>query len=194
MDYRPNIDGVLWFAKHVWPQVRARCPKATFYIVGRRPAPAIQRLAQVPGVIVTGAVPDVRPYLNRAAVVVAPLLIARGIQNKILEAMAACRPVVASPEAIVGLPAHPREHLIEAASIEEWGSAVCRLLKDPCLQRRFGRAARKYAENQHAWERCLSAYVDVLKTTQRRAADTATWREPGSWLAHIGATMQRTSG
>ena len=88
MDYWPNVDAVTWFARDVLPTIATQRPRARFYIVGIAPTPAVQALAQDPRVVVTGRVPDVRPYLKHARVVVAPLRVARGIQNKVLEAMA----------------------------------------------------------------------------------------------------------
>ena len=99
MDYWPNVDAVSWFAKEMLPAVVAERPRARFYIVGVQPTPAVQALAQDSRVVVTGRVPDVRPYLKHARVVVAPLRVARGIQNKVLEAMAMARPVVVSAAA-----------------------------------------------------------------------------------------------
>ena len=102
MDYRPNIDAVTRFAEHILPLVRAACPAARFAIVGRAPTPAVRRLASE-AVIVTGEVPDTRIWLARATVCVAPLDLARGIQNKLLEAMAMARPIVASVAAAEGI-------------------------------------------------------------------------------------------
>ncbi|MDT3706872.1 MAG: TIGR03087 family PEP-CTERM/XrtA system glycosyltransferase [Thiobacillus sp.] len=103
MDYWPNVDAVTWFAERVFPAVRETAPDAQFTIVGSRPAEAVLALTRQPGVVVTGGVPDVRPYLAHAACVVAPLRIARGVQNKVLEAMAMARAVVASPQAAEGI-------------------------------------------------------------------------------------------
>ena len=107
MDYPPNVDAVAWFAASVLPLVRRASPDAAFCIVGASPAPGVQALAALPGVTVTGRVPDVRPYLAHAAAAVAPMRIARGIQNKVLEAMAMARPVVVTPDALEGIAAHP---------------------------------------------------------------------------------------
>src|SRR5262249_47011580 len=85
LDYRPNVEAARWFCRGVWPQLRRREPGLTLALVGRRPAPAVEALAEVPGVEVVGQVPDVRPYVARAAVAVVPLRIARGVQNKVLE-------------------------------------------------------------------------------------------------------------
>jgi sugar transferase (PEP-CTERM/EpsH1 system associated) len=103
MDYWANVDAVDWFAREVLPLIRQRCPQAHFWIVGSRPGDAVQRLAKLPGVAVTGSVPDVRPYLAHAQLVVAPLRVARGVQNKVLEALSMARPVVASSAALDGL-------------------------------------------------------------------------------------------
>jgi polysaccharide biosynthesis protein PslH len=104
MDYQANVDGVVWFCRNVWPQVRDRLPAARFYIVGQRPAAAVRALAEeFGGVIVTGRVPDVRPYLAHGDAVCAPLRVARGVQNKVLEALAMDRPVVGTTAAWEGL-------------------------------------------------------------------------------------------
>src|SRR5450830_1901821 len=103
MDYWPNIDAVQWFAHEVLPAVRQRHPQALFYIVGSRPSAQVLALAALPGVQVTGTVPDIRPYLAHASFAVAPLRIARGIQNKVLEAMAMRMPVLVSAQALEGI-------------------------------------------------------------------------------------------
>ncbi len=171
MDYRPNVEGMLWFARHVWPQVRRRHPQATLYVVGHRPTPAILRLADEPGIVVTGSVPDVRPYLARAAAVVAPLQIARGIQNKVLEAMAVGRLVVASPGAITGLKVRPGEELIQATSAEEWVRALTEALSDYDLQNQFGWRARSYVQRYHDWSAALAPLNDLLAIGRDHRAD-----------------------
>ena len=104
MDYHANVDAVRWFAHEILPAVRARVPETLFAIVGSNPTAEVDALAELPGVMVTGRVPDVRPFLAHAAVVVAPLRIARGVQNKVLEALAMSRAVVATDNAIQGIP------------------------------------------------------------------------------------------
>ncbi len=94
MDYWANVDAVVWFCKNVWPQVLAKVPNCTFYIVGGKPSVKVTKLAEIQGVIVTGRVPDVRPYVAVATLAIAPMRIARGVQNKVLEAMAMAKPVV----------------------------------------------------------------------------------------------------
>jgi len=155
MDYLPNVDAAVWFAREVWPGVRARFPAAEFRIVGRKPAPAVRELAALPGVDVVGPVPDVRPHVAGAAVVVAPLRLARGIQNKVLEALAMGRPVVAAPAALAGLRAEPGRDLLAAATPAEWVEAVGGLFADPARGRELGTAGRRFVEEHHDWERCL---------------------------------------
>jgi sugar transferase (PEP-CTERM/EpsH1 system associated) len=149
MDYWPNIDAVQWFAAEVFPQLRARFPDAFFYIVGSRPAAAVQALAQLPGVVVTGTVPDVRPYIAMAQVAVAPLRIARGIQNKVLEAMAMATPVVVSPQALEGIEAIPGTDLLLADGAHGFVTAVTALLthQDGAL----GPSARARVEHLYSW-------------------------------------------
>src|SRR5207302_49708 len=115
-----NVEGLIWFCQNVWPEVHRRLPEATFAIVGRRPTAAVKKLAHLPGVGVVGEVPDVRPYLADAAVAVAPLQIARGVQNKVLEALAMGKAVVASPQAIEGLNLQDDVHIVRATTADEW--------------------------------------------------------------------------
>ncbi len=124
MDYWPNIDAVRWFAERIFPAVRAAVPGAQFTIVGSHPAEAVLELARQPGVVVTGGVPDVRPWLAHAACAVAPLRIARGVQNKVLEAMAMARPVVASAQAAEGIRAEAGRDFTLAQGEAEFAHAV----------------------------------------------------------------------
>lgn len=103
MDYQANVDGVRWFSEQVWPQVQAAWPRARFYIVGQRPTAAVRALGDREGIRITGRVPDIRPYLAHAAVICAPLQVARGVQNKVIEALAMGRPVVGTHAAWEGL-------------------------------------------------------------------------------------------
>jgi sugar transferase (PEP-CTERM/EpsH1 system associated) len=124
MDYWPNVDAVSWFAERIFPAVRAVVPGAQFTIVGSHPGGAVQALARQPGVVVTGSVPDVRPWLAHAACAVAPLRIARGVQNKVLEAMAMARPVVASAQAVEGIRAEAARDFTLARGEAEFARAV----------------------------------------------------------------------
>jgi sugar transferase (PEP-CTERM/EpsH1 system associated) len=161
-DYRPNVDGACWFCREVWPGVRARRPEARLYLVGRRPVAAVRRLARVPGVEVVGQVPDVRPYLARALVAVVPLRIARGLQNKVLEALASGKPTIASPQALAGIAAEPSRHLLAADAPEQWREAILKLFDDAPLRRSLAAAGRQYVEEHHSWERCLEPFGRLL--------------------------------
>jgi polysaccharide biosynthesis protein PslH len=162
LDYYPNVDAALWFCREVWPSIHQRQPQATFLLVGRRPAAAVQRLADIPGVEIVGQVPDVRPYLAKAAVAVVPLRIARGLQNKVLEAMAMGKAVVASPAALPALHTQPGVHLLAASSPQEWIGAVLDLLDNKALRGQLGTAGQQYVEEHHNWERCLEPLADLV--------------------------------
>jgi glycosyltransferase involved in cell wall biosynthesis len=165
MDYAPNIDAVRWFAGEVMPLL----PEARFAIVGRKPAEAVRRLAG-PRTIVTGAVPDVRAWLAAADVVAAPLRIARGIQNKVLEAMAMARPVVASPAAFEGIEAEPGRHLLVADGAQGQSEAIAALLGDPARAGAMGRAARARMVEAYRWEARLAPLAGIVGVAPRRAA------------------------
>ena len=162
LDYRPNIDGICWFCKEVWPQIRSARPQATLAIVGRNPDPAVRRLASLPGVEVFGSVPDVRPHLAEATLAVVPLQIARGVQNKVLEAMAMGKPVIASPGAAEGLGVVDGEELLIAIDPKHWTASVCRLLADAALRRRIAEVGRQFVEQQHDWEHSLSGFSGLF--------------------------------
>jgi polysaccharide biosynthesis protein PslH len=161
MDYFPNQEGVIEFCRDVLPLVRARRPNVTFSIVGAAPPPRIQALGRLPGVTVTGSVPDVRPYVRASAVSVAPLSIARGTQNKILEAMAMGVPTVASAAAAGGVDAEPGRHLLTASGPREFADAVLRVLDSPDERGRFAEAARARVLSHHSWASSM-AKVDRL--------------------------------
>ena len=157
MDYWPNIDAVTWFAKQIFPAVRDAVPTAHFTIVGSRPGEAVTELTRLPGVSVTGSVPDVRPYLAHADCAVAPLRIARGVQNKVLEAMAMARPVVVSPQAAEGLRAEAGRDYILAQGEAAFAEAVVAQLQNPS----DASAGRHCIERYYDWSRNLVA-IDPL--------------------------------
>ena len=163
LDYKANIDGVVWFSRHVWPELHMRYPAAVFSLVGRNPSPAVSRLADQPGIRVVGGVPDVRPYLAGAAVVVAPLQVARGIQNKVLEALAAGKAVVASPQALEGIDLIVDRHACRADSPSEWIDALSKLFNDGVLRGRLGAAGRQLVETDYAWTPRMKPWEQLLK-------------------------------
>lgn len=156
MDYRPNIEAVTIFANEAMPIIRAANPEATFAIVGRNPTAAVNDLSALPGVQVTGAVDDVRSWLAAADVVVAPLRTARGIQNKVLEAMAMAKPVVASPAAAEGIEAEAGVHFYVEDGARAEAERVCALLADTAAMQRVGHAARAHVIAHYGWEQQLA--------------------------------------
>lgn len=162
MDYAPNVDAVAHFARDVLPVVRAAHPDACFHIVGRNPAPAVRALDSLPGVNVAGAVDDIRPWIASADVVVAPLRIARGIQNKVLEAMAMARPVVASVAAAEGIVATHGEHFVIAADDAAMADAITALLADPARGVAMGQAARAHMLQCYQWDAQLAPLMRWL--------------------------------
>jgi polysaccharide biosynthesis protein PslH len=163
MDYRPNIEAVSQFAHGPFTQIRARNDKAVFVIVGRNPTPAVLALRNVPNVIVTGSVDDVRSWLAAADVVVAPLCIARGIQNKVLEAMAMAKPVVVSAAAAEGINAKDGQHFIIADDDVAQANAINALLADKSLRHRLGKAARSHVVNQYGWAQQLQSMDAIMQ-------------------------------
>jgi glycosyltransferase involved in cell wall biosynthesis len=142
--------------------VRERVPDATFTICGSAPTRQVRALAKLPGVTVTGAVPDVRPYLARAGVGVIPVRIARGVQNKLLEAMAAGLPTVATTAAWAGLSAAAGRDLLVADAPAAFAADVVRLLRDPALCDGMSRAARAAVAADYRWDRALARLDEVL--------------------------------
>ncbi|MEM9421970.1 MAG: TIGR03087 family PEP-CTERM/XrtA system glycosyltransferase [Pseudomonadota bacterium] len=162
MDYPPNVEGVLWFVKNVWPVLRKKMPSLQFSIVGPKPVPAITSLDGRANITVTGKVPDVRPYLAAARLAVAPLRIARGVQNKVLEAMAMGTPVVASIGANTGMGAIPDEHLLVGDTPEEMVQAIHRILEGPDFALRLGAAASRFVRANYQWEDTLARFANNL--------------------------------
>jgi sugar transferase (PEP-CTERM/EpsH1 system associated) len=131
MDYWANVDAVCWFCQHVWPRLKQLQPELQFLIVGGKPSTAVRALAQQPGVVVTGRVEDIRPYIQQACFAVAPMLIARGIQNKVLEAMAMNKAVVCSAMAMEGINAPANANTLSADGAEAFSAACLNLLQQP---------------------------------------------------------------
>lgn len=158
MDYRPNYEGVLWFAENVWPKVRARVPHARFVVVGPRPIEAVKKLDDMShggagqGILVTGYVNDIRDALGSATVSVAPLHIARGVQNKVLEAMAAGLPVVATHAAFEGIFATAGCDLLVADEAQDFADKVVMLLGDEAQRAQLGVSGRAAVVASHSWD------------------------------------------
>jgi glycosyltransferase involved in cell wall biosynthesis len=163
MSYPPNIAAVLTFVNEVLPLVRQQYPEVRFTIVGRDPHERIRALASTPGVEVTGFVPDVRPYLAEASVVVVPMVSGSGIKNKVMEAFAMGRPVVATSLGVEGVEAEPGRDLLVADEPAAFADAVVRLITDANLAARVGAAARNLVEERYTWDACARRYDELYQ-------------------------------
>ncbi len=168
MDYLPNIDAVRYFAEEIFPLVRRKFANASFEIVGRKPTKAVLRLNEIEGVKVVGEVTDVRARLVRADVSVAPMRIARGVQNKVLEAMAVGVPVVATPAAIEGIEVQDGEEVLVARSREEFATQVIRLLTDHELRKFIMKKARNKMNQHYNWTVVGTRLENLLGTLSLR--------------------------
>ena len=174
MDYRPNEQAALWVIEHLMPRLLARYAGAMFHVVGRRPTGKLMAHHGAPGVHVWGEVADVRPFIAAADAVLAPLLIARGVQNKVLEAMAMARPVVLTPEAATGIAAEDGVHwIVSPPDPQAMAARIEALLADREASARIGAAARRFVLDHHGWEAMmapLAGLVGMEGQGQRHAA------------------------
>ena len=162
MDYFPNVDGCQWFANEILPEVRKQVPEVRFTIVGSHPTPEVEALAALPGVSVTGFVDDTRDYLRKAALSVAPLRIARGIQNKVLEALAMGLPVIGTTCATQGTGGTADGHFMVEDTREGQIAAVIQLLQDRERAATLARAGRQFVEDNYDWEVTLSVLDEIV--------------------------------
>lgn len=170
MDYWANIDAVCWFAESIFPRILETMPDARFVIVGARPAPAVRQLADCPGVTVTGAVPDIRPYLAHADGAVAPLRIARGVQNKVLEALAMARPVVATPQALEGLRRDASMQWLVGTEPPELAVLCQRMMQDPGMTD-WGKRGREFVCRHYSWSEHVDCLIRLLETAPQPMAE-----------------------
>jgi sugar transferase (PEP-CTERM/EpsH1 system associated) len=163
MQYYPNIDAVLHFAHECWPLIRSKAPRVTWAIVGRNPPSSVLKLGNIPGITVTGSVPDVRPYLAAATVAIAPLRIGSGTRLKILEALAMKKAVVSTSLGCEGLDVVPGTHLIMVDQPEAFAQCVVDLLQDQDKRAALGSAGRDFAR-AYSWQHIGDALVDAVET------------------------------
>ncbi|MDW8310416.1 MAG: glycosyltransferase [Verrucomicrobiales bacterium] len=171
MDWMPNIEAVMFFVAEVWPSLRRQFPDATFTVVGRNPPPAVRALeTSLPGVRVTGTVPDVRPWLAEAAVMVVPLRVGSGTRLKIFEAMATGIPVVSTRIGAEGLPVTDGENILLADAPSAIAAAVAALFNEPDRAARIGMAGRQLVQTRFGWETAAGVFADYCRVACARAA------------------------
>ncbi len=161
MDFRPNIDAMTWFCGDILPRIRAEFPRAALAVVGQKPAPRISALGHLPGVRITGEVPDTRPYIAGAAVYVVPLRMGSGTRLKVLEAMAMGKAIVSTPRGVEGIAVVPDRDVVIADSPETFARAVVMLLRDPERRRALGAAARRAVETSYDWRQIVPSFEQV---------------------------------
>ena len=181
LDFPPNVDAVVHFAKRIWPAVHRADKNRRLTIVGRRPTAAVRALSRAPGVSVIGDVDDVRPYIARAAAVVVPTRSGGGVKNKVLEACAMRRPVIASERALGGLSARRGIDVLSARRNSEWIPAVCKILDDSWLARSIGESGHQWVSREHRWAD-VGARMGAILRSVRSSAGT----EPGRYLSGTG--------
>ncbi len=168
MSYHANVSMALHFVNEILPAIRLRHPTVELWIVGRDPPRQVRALAGLPGIVVTGEVPDLRPFLQAATVAVVPLVYGAGVQNKVLEAMACATPVVMSGRAASGLEVVPGTEAFVANEPGAFAAAVCSLLDSPDLCRQMGEAGRAYVQRRHDWDRLAAqlegVYDEVIRS------------------------------
>jgi sugar transferase (PEP-CTERM/EpsH1 system associated) len=164
MNYFANEDGVRWFCQDIFPQVRSSIPEVQFYIVGNQPTHTVRKLNRSPGVKVTGYVDDIRDYYQLADICVIPLRIARGLQNKVLEAMAAGKAVVATSNASDGISCSNEEDIVIANDSETFANQVISLLNDPERCKILGQNAVKNVKKNYDWDTNLKAFDALLRS------------------------------
>ncbi len=162
MSYAPNSEAVCWFAQEVWPAILRRWPRAKFCIIGRSPTWRVRNLARLPGIRVTGELSDVRPELGASQIAVAPLQTARGVQNKVLEAMAMGKAMIASRAALAGLDLKIDQEVLEANTPDEWCNHIVSLLQNAAWRRNLGENARRAAVDRYLWKDRLEDLLEVV--------------------------------
>lgn len=165
MDFRPNIDAVLWFAAEVWPRIRAERPDAIFYIVGRNPVQEVRALERTPGITVTGAVDDPRSWVAAATVYVVPMRMGGGVRLKVLQAMAMGCALVSTPMGAEGIDVQAGKDVVVARSAEAFAQETLALLADGKRRASLGREARHTAETRYAWDKLLPMLDRVYPRT-----------------------------
>jgi len=168
MSSHPNVDAITYFHSQVYDTLKQRFPNLKVFVVGQNPPPAVRALAKDPSICVTGFVEDVRPYVARASVVIAPFVSGMGIKNKVLEAMAMGKPVVTTSIGVRGINATHGDHLCIADSPLKFADHVEALLLDKPKRRRIGHQAREFVMKHHSWARVTDKIETIFHEVQNR--------------------------
>ena len=168
MDYKPNIDAVMWFAKEIWPNVLARFPDATFTIAGMNPVDNVKKLAEHPSIEVTGFVDDIMPYYHRASAFVAPFQIARGVQNKVLQAMSCGLAVVTTPMGAEGILCRHEDNVLIARHADEFAVALINTLDSSALAEQLASSARQTILKHYSWESKMTPLFNALTKNRQQ--------------------------
>ena len=173
MDYEPNVDAVCWFAEEALPHLRARRRDVEFVIAGGRPAKAVEALAEQPDIRVTGRVEDMRGWLGHADLAVAPLRIARGVQNKVLEAMAARTPILTSIPALTGIDALPGTNAVTCETGIEFADGIVNLLDDPGRREAMAASAQAFVTREYSWPSKVETLRTIIEAARAKTAVSA---------------------
>jgi sugar transferase (PEP-CTERM/EpsH1 system associated) len=163
MDYKPNIDAVLWFTKEIWPKVVDKFPTATFTIAGMNPTDAVKKLSEQQGIEVTGFVDDIMPYFQNASAFVAPFQIARGVQNKVLQAMSCGLPVVTTTMGAEGIMCKHETNVLIADKPEAFSHALINVLNSATTANLLAQNARQTILDHYSWESKMEPFFKTLK-------------------------------
>jgi sugar transferase (PEP-CTERM/EpsH1 system associated) len=174
MDYPPNEDAAIHFAENILPLIRQRRPEVEFWVVGKDPTERVSRLREQPGVHVTGGVPDVRPYLEKAGIFVCPLRYGSGVKNKLLAALAMQKPVVATRRSLDGLELRENQDLLVGDEPAEFAAKVVQLIEDPVSAQRLASSGRAFVQDRYSWESSARALEDVLREAVRQRSQVNT--------------------
>jgi glycosyltransferase involved in cell wall biosynthesis len=164
MDFPPNVHAVLWFVKKVWPDVKKSCPNIKLYIAGRNPSTALNHLRNDSQIIITGFVEDIRPYFDRATIYVCPMVSGAGMKDKLLEAMAMRKAIVASPLSIQGIPdVEEKKCVVIAKDNDEFAGSIIKLLKSPAYREGLESNARNFVKENYSWKNSTKILEQVYE-------------------------------
>jgi len=162
MDYKPNIDAVMWFVENCWADIQVHVPNAKLIVAGMNPSPVIVKLSSAQNIEITGFVDDIKPYFDQAHVFIAPFQIARGVQNKVLQAMACALPIVCTPLGAEGILCHHNDDIIIANNANEFTKHAIKLATNVALRDQIGKQALSTINSHYVWESVLMPLTEII--------------------------------